>query len=180
MTAIAIHPERPMTRHATVDVLVCGNADRGDDGAPVAAADLLDWLLASPAHVRIVGDLDVTHLCSIPEDDGVVIVDAATGLEPGTIATLPLDAAGSGAADVQPRSSHSLPIPEVVAIANTLRGRPLDGRIVAIGGTRFGLGEPLSDPVARAIPQLALDVWRAVAAVHLTGAADDDAHPGDA
>jgi len=160
-----------MTSHSTVDVLVCGNADRGDDGAPVAAADLLDWLLASPAHVRIVGDLDVTHLCSIPDEDGVVIVDAATGLEPGAIATLLLEDAGRPGGRVQPRSSHALPIPEVVAIANTLRRCPLRGRIVAIGGARFSLGEPLSDPVARAIPELVLDVWRAVAALHADGSA---------
>ena len=163
----------PSTRHGAVDVLVCGNADRGDDGAPIAAAPLLDWLLASPGHLRVVGELDVTHLCSIPDDDGLVIVDAATGLEPGAIAMLRLDDAGAYGSRIRPRSSHALPIPEVVAIANTLRGQPLDGRIVVIGGIRFGLGEPLSDAVGRAIPELALNVWRAVAVVHAERAARD-------
>lgn len=137
-----------------VEVLVCGSPDRGDDGAPIAASGLILGRLPSDAVVRVVGQLDVDDLLSVPPGAGVVIVDAATGIDPGRIVDLPLTGL-IGQDVVQPRSSHALTLPEVVGLAEMLRGRPLRGRVVAIGGTRFGLGKPFSPTVASALQTLA-------------------------
>ena len=48
----------------------------------------------------------------------------------------------------------ALAFPEVIGLADMIRGRPLRGRIIAIGGGKFALGAPLSPTVAKAIPAL--------------------------
>jgi hydrogenase maturation protease len=151
-------PTRP------VDVLICGSSDRGDDGAPLAARRLLRDL-PSGASVRAVGQLDIDDLLAVPANGAAVIVDAATGVEPGIILELPLRGfLGDGAAP-RPRSSHALAMPEVIGVADMVRGRPLVGRIVVIGARRFGLGQPLSRRVEAAVPALADAIRRAVRAV---------------
>jgi hydrogenase maturation protease len=146
----------------TIDVLVCGSIDRGDDGAPLAASQLLE--ADPPPHARIhrIGQLDVDDLLAIAPGGGVVIVDAATGIDPGAILELPLRALLGTDAAVQPRSSHALAIPEVIGLADMIRGRPLAGRIVVIGARRFSLGRPLTRRVAKAVPGLAQAVRVAI------------------
>jgi hydrogenase maturation protease len=138
-----------------IDVLVCGSNDRGDDGAPLAASRLLEADPPPYARVRRIGQLDVDDLLAIAPGGGVVVVDAATGIDPGTIVALPLRALLGTDAAVQPRSLHALAIPEVMGLADMIRGRPLAGRIVVIGARRFGLGRPLTRRVAKAVPGLA-------------------------
>ena len=145
-----------------VDILVCGSIDRGDDGAPLAASLVLEADRPPNARIRRIGQLDVDDLLSIAADGGVVIVDAATGLEPGTVLELPLRGLLGAEAAVQPRSSHALAIPEVIGLADMIRGRPLPGRIVVIGARRFTLGRPLTRKVAKAVPSLAQAVRVAV------------------
>jgi Ni,Fe-hydrogenase maturation factor len=91
-----------------------------------------------------------------------VIVDAAIGIRPGEIVELPLNGFLGGRERVRPRSSHALAIPEVIGLAGLLRGRPLVGRVVVIGGVAFGLGASLSPTVARAIPALVRAIRDAV------------------
>lgn len=148
-----------------VEILVCGSTDRGDDGAPIAAMGLLRARLPGDVVQRVVGQLDVLDLLAIPTGAGVVIVDAATGIDPGAIADLALSGLLGPGDRLRPRSSHSLALPEVVAVAEMIRGRPLRGRIVAIGGSEFGLGEPLSWPVGAALGQLADAIVEAVGQV---------------
>ena len=112
--------------------------------------------------MRTVGQLDIDDLLAVPEGARVIIVDAATGIQPGEIVELPLDGLVEREDGLRPRSSHALGFPEVIGLATLIRGRPLAGRIVAIGGQRFGLGAALSDRVARAIPALARAVSDAV------------------
>jgi hydrogenase maturation protease len=145
-----------------VDILVCGSPDRGDDGAAIAAARLLRGLPAG-ARVRIVGQLDIDDLLAVPAGGAVVIVDAATGVAPGRIVELPLRGFIGAASETVPRSSHALAMPEVIGVADMVRGRPLDGRIVVIGGRQYGLGRPMSRRVATAVPALAEAVRQAVA-----------------
>ncbi len=162
----------PPTRSGSivaVEVLVCGSVDRGDDGAPIAASGLVLGRLPPDAAVRVVGQLDVDDLLSVPPGAGVVIVDAATGIDPGEIVDLPLTGL-IGQDRVRPRSSHALTLPEVVGLAEMIRGWPLRGRVVAIGGARFGLGKPFSSLVASAIEPLADAI---VAAVEQVRPADD-------
>jgi hydrogenase maturation protease len=137
-----------------VEVLICGSVDRGDDGAPIAAAHGLRDRLDPDVRLRVIGQLDIDDLLGVPAGAGVVIVDAATGLRRGEIVELPLDGLVAREDDLRPRSSHSLEFREVIGLADMLRGRPLPGRIIAIGGGKFGLGAPLSPSVAKAIPAL--------------------------
>jgi hydrogenase maturation protease len=146
----------------TVDVLLLGSRDRGDDGAALAVATLLDGQLPPRARVRRVGQLDIDDLLAVPDGGGVVVVDAASGMAPGAVLTLLL---GRRFTTVQPRSSHALAIPDVVELATVIRGRSLAGRIVVIGVLCCGFGDGLSGPVAAAMPTLARTVRGAVAAV---------------
>jgi hydrogenase maturation protease len=146
----------------SIDVLVCGSIDRGDEGAPSAASELLESDRPANARIRRIRKVDVDDLLSIPHGGGVVIVDTASGVDPGTIIELPLRGL-LGDASVRPRSSNSLAIPEVIGLADMLRGRPLVGRIVVIGARRFKLGRPLTRRVSAALPSLSHAIRVAVA-----------------
>lgn len=150
------------SRAVAVEVLVCGSPDRGDDGAPIAAAALLRDRLPIDVRLRIVGQLDVDDLLRVPTGACVVIIDAAKGIRPGRIIELPLDGLLTRQDRLRARSSHALAIPEVIGVADLIRGHPLRGRIVVIGGAEFGLGAPLSDHVAEAVPALAAAVLVAI------------------
>jgi hydrogenase maturation protease len=138
-----------------VEVLICGSADRGDDGAAIIAAEALRPRLDPDVRMRAVGRLDIDDLLGVPAGAAVVIVDAATGLRRGQIVDLPMNGLVDRGDGLRPRSSHMLEFREVIGLADMLRGHPLPGRIVAIGGGTFGLGAPLSPGVARALPALA-------------------------
>jgi hydrogenase maturation protease len=158
---------RPARRGAAVavEVLVCGSPDRGDDGAPMAVMGRLREHLPHDVALRAVGQLDVDDLLSIPVGAGVVIVDAATGIDPGDIVDLALTGLIGQPDGVHPRSSHALALPEVVGLAEMLRGRPLRGRIVAIGGAHFSLGSSFSRPVSAALVPLSEAIVKAVSSV---------------
>ena len=148
-------------RHVEVELLACGSRDRGDDGAAMVALGQLGRL---PGHVRarIVGQLDIDDLLAVPAGARVVIVDAAVGIRPGDVVELPLTGFMGRTDGLRPRSSHALSFPEVIGLTQLMRGRPLRGEIVAIGGVHFGLGEPLSEAVAKAIPALVSAIREAI------------------
>lgn len=56
------------------------------------------------------------------------------------------------AAAPTPRSSHVLPIGQLVGIAQVMRAAPLAGAFVGIGGRSFGFGRALGRPVRAALP----------------------------
>jgi hydrogenase maturation protease len=162
-----------------VEVLVCGSPDRGDDGAPMAVMGRVRGQLPPDVTMRAVGQLDVDDLLSVPFGAGVVIVDAATGIDPGGIVDLALTGLIGRSDGVHPRSSHALTLPEVVGLAEMLRGRPLNGRIVAIGGVHFGLGSSLSRPVNAALDQLSEAIVSAAASVRPAASPARPASPPD-
>ena len=147
-----------MNEPRPVRLLVCGNADRGDDGAALAAvAGLLSGLpphLLAVLDVRRCEQLDLDDLLDLPAGAACVITDAVVGLSPGEIVTIPLDELPDrdGAAGPVPRSSHVLPIGQLVAIAEVMREHPLDGSFVGIGGRSFGFGRGIGRPVRAGIP----------------------------
>jgi hydrogenase maturation protease len=136
----------------SVRLLVCGNADRGDDGAALSAvATLLPSLpsaMLERLEVRRCGHLRVEDLTDVPAGELTLVIDAAVGIPPGHVVTVPicriLEEVGSPA----PRSSHELPIDQVLTLAKVQRpgGLP-EGVFVGIGGRRFGYGRPLSRSV---------------------------------
>jgi hydrogenase maturation protease len=136
----------------SVRLLVCGNADRGDDGAALSAvATLLPTLptcLLERLEVRRCGHLRVEDLTDIPADEIAIVVDAAVGIAPGRVVTLAITDIAADAEAPTPRSSHELPIDQVLGLAALLRpgGLP-EGTFIGIGGRRFGYGRPLSRSV---------------------------------
>jgi hydrogenase maturation protease len=164
-----------------VDVLACGAADRGDDAAAIIAVGRLADMLPADVRTRIVGQLDIDDLLAIAPGAGAVVVDTAVGLDPGWIVEIPFSGLAGRAAGIRPRSSHALSIPETVGLASIIRGRPLQGTVVAIGGIDFGIGEAMSWPVASAIDAFVLAIADAVGRVRrlVTGQRnhlpDDDA-----
>jgi len=135
-------------RRVAVTVLACGPPNRGDDGVAVEACRRLRSRLPGDAIVRAVDQLDVDDLLAIPDGSAVLIVDAARGLRPGAIRSIPLGGLLTTPGSIRPRSSHALAMPEVIGLANMIRGHPLRGRIVVIGGREFGPGASLSERVA--------------------------------
>ena len=141
-----------------IRLLVCGNVERGDDGAALAAVTRL--LPALPPHllagldVRACEQLELEDLLELPVDTACVIVDAALGVVPGATVTLRLSEVPDRDARTGPvaRSSHVLPIGQVVAMAQVMRGRPIDGSLVAIGGDSFGFGPGLGQAVRDGLP----------------------------
>ncbi len=158
-------PTAPGPGTVAVEIMVCGSPDRGDDGAPAAAIRRVRTELPFDVIVRTIVQLDVDDLLSIAAGAGVVIVDAVVGIPVGSVVSWPLTGLiGKGDA-VRSRSSRALALPEVVGLAEMIRGRPLRGRIVAIGGGRFRLGRGVSRPVAAglaAFSEAILDAIRQV------------------
>jgi len=147
-----------MTVPRTVRLLVCGNAERGDDGAALAAvAGLLPGL---PAHllavleVRRCEQLDLEDLLDLPAGEACVIVDTAVGLPVGSVVTIPLyELPDRDASSPSLRSSHVLPIGQLVGIAQILREGTIEGAFVGLGGRSFGFGRALGRQVRGALPE---------------------------
>jgi hydrogenase maturation protease len=140
------HPHKP------VRMLVCGEHHRGDDAAALLAAGRLAGAAAFLVDVIEVGQLSVEALLDVPESVAVIVADAAVGVAAGQVVTLPLSEVARRGAGATPASSHSLPPDQVLALAEEIRGSPLRGRFVGIGGAEFGFGERLSPAVEAAMP----------------------------
>ncbi len=144
-----------MNPEPRIRLLVCGTADRGDDGAAlVAAATLLPTLDAfdrSALEVRRCGQLDVEDLLDLSPGVVGLILDTAVGVAPGCIVRIPFAELLAPVGKPAPRSSHALPIDQVLGLAAALDRMP-EGVFVGIGGRRFGFGQPLSRVVRAALP----------------------------
>ena len=158
-----------------VPIFVCGEPARGDDAAGFAAVDLLPDDLRHRVEVVPVGQLDILFLLDLPADAPCVVVDAVAGLPPGQVWVCPLAAlvdrsralhAAGRAPDL--RSSHELPLEQILDLAATLRDAPPAGTFVGIGGASFDVGTPLTARVAAALPELVAEIASAVTALTAT------------
>jgi hypothetical protein len=147
---------------ALVEVLACGTADRGDDGAAIAALAGLESELPPDVTVRLVDRLDIDDLLTVPVGAGAVVVDTVTGVDPGWVVEIPFTGLVGRESGIHARSSVALARPETVGLASMIRGRPLTGVIVAIGGQSFGPGEALSWPVATGLCTFRLAIVDAI------------------
>lgn len=151
-----------MSHPASLRILVCGDADRGDNGAPLIAISRLLPTLSRPVldqvEVRRRELLDVADLADLGPDEACVIVDTASGVEPGAIVIVSLeDLAGDPRRPI-PRSAHSARIDEGIRSVSASRGCVPPGSFVGIGGRSFGFGVPLSIPVRTALPDFATTI----------------------
>ncbi len=141
-----------MTPAGLVRVLLCGERFRRDDGAAVLAAASLDRAPLALAAIAEVGWLSVEALLDVPEGAAVILADAAVGVAAGQVVVVSLAEIARRGPGATPASSHSLPPDQVLALAGELRGSPLRGVFVGIGGTEFGFGDELSPAVAAGLP----------------------------
>ena len=139
----------------TLRVLACGSADRGDNGAALSAIahvlPLLDAATSQRLEIRRCPQLDAADLIDVPPDEACLILDTVVGTEPGRVVDLPLTDLVRSAA-VAPRSSHALPIQQVLGIAEAVRGSLPEGRFVGIGGKWFGFGPTRSRALREGLP----------------------------
>ena len=156
-----------------VPVFVCGEPARGDDAAGLAAVDLLPPEVRARAEIVPVGQLDVLLLMDLPAGEPCVVVDAVAGPAPGGGWGRPRAARAAarragprppagGRGPPEPRSSHELPLEQVLALAATLRDAPPAGTFVGIGGSCWDVGTPLTAPVAAGLPAFAAAIAAAV------------------
>lgn len=142
-----------------VRILVCGNADRGDDGASLAAiAHLLPTLppeVCDRIEVRRCVQLDAADLVDVSREEACVVVDTVVGIPAGAITIRPLEAVVTGDAVLTARSTHGLSIRDALALAATVRGSLPRGSFVGLGGKWFGYGERMSRAVRAAMPAFA-------------------------
>jgi hydrogenase maturation protease len=166
---------------ARVQVFVCGEPTRGDDAAGFAAVALLPVDVRARAEIREVGRLDVLFLLDLPADEACIVVDAVAGIPAGEVWVSPLPAlvgraralADAGRAP-EPRSSHELPIEQVLALAATLRDAPPAGTFVGIGGSCWEVGTPLTEAVAAGLPAFAAAITEAIETAGTPGAGTPD------
>jgi hydrogenase maturation protease len=153
-----------------VCLLVCGERMREDDGVAEAAVELLAEDVRALARIDIVGLLSVEALLDVPEGCGVVVADAANGIEPGRVATIPLErVARDGAV---PATTHVMPPDQVIALAAELRGAMPRGVFVGVGGAEFGFGDELSPVVRAALPAYVAALSDAIRSLAADSAAD--------
>jgi hydrogenase maturation protease len=149
----------------TLRVLVCGNGDRGDDGAAlVAIAHVLPRLepaTSQRVEVRRCPQLDPTDLIDVGEDEACLVIDTVVGLEAGRVLELPLEDLVR-TTEVAPRSSHALPIQQVLGIAEAVRGNLPRGAFVGIGGRWFGFGTTRSKALRAGLPAFESAVHAAI------------------
>jgi hydrogenase maturation protease len=148
----------PMRGPRPTRLLVCGNIERGDDGAAVTAvAGVLPRLptgLAGVLDVRSCEQVEIEDLLDLPEAMACVVVDTVVGIPVGSVTTVALAdlPVHAGIEGPSARSSHILPIGQLIAIAGILRDEPVRGVFVGLGGGSFEFGRVLGRPVLDAMP----------------------------
>jgi hydrogenase maturation protease len=139
----------------SIRLLVCGSADRGDDGAAVhAVAHLLPRLdpdLRQRLEVRRCPQLDAVDLIDVAPGEACIVLDTVVGVEPGEVVEIPLDELVTREG-IAPRSSHALPIDQVLGITMAVRGSVPEGTFVGIGGKWFGFGQLQSRALRHGMP----------------------------
>lgn len=149
----------------TIRVLVCGSADRGDDGAALCAVahvlPLLQPDLRQRVEVRRCPQLDAADLIDVADGEACLVLDTVVGVEPGATVRIPLDEL-TRLEDAAPRSSHALPITQVLGIAEAIRGQLPRGLLVGIGGKWFGFGETRSRALREGMPAFELLIEEAI------------------
>jgi hydrogenase maturation protease len=142
-----------------VTILVCGDRSRGDDGAALEAIDRLPPGLTTGVRIERVGQVAPDDLLAALGSGRCLVVDVVRGVPPGRIIDLPLRSLADRRAP-SASSSHTLPLQTAVRLAAVLGADLSRGMFLGIGGSCFGLGEPLSPPVRHEIEAFARAIVR--------------------
>ena len=144
------------TGRPPVVVVGVGSPMRGDDALGPRAIDLLGDRLAGRSDLDLVSlDGDAARLIEAlrSREIGIVLDAVAAGAEPGTIhrveptsGVVPVPAAGA--------STHAGGVAEAVRLAAELDLLPARLVVLGIEPDSMELGQPLSRPVAAALPAL--------------------------
>lgn len=125
--------------------IAVGNPSRGDDAlGPL----LLERIAAEFPDVVALSDfqLQIEHALDLRDADRVLFIDAATGLDAPFTFTGIAPQAGNAVL------SHALSPAAVLEVFQRIEGRaPPPAFVLALRGSRFGLGEPLSDDALAAL-----------------------------
>lgn len=151
-----------------IPVFLCGELDHCDDGAPFRAIRLLPQKVRARAQLIHPGQLDAAALRGAARSP-CIIVDAVTGIEPGSIIELPLSdivsmarARAKSSANPAARPTRKLVLEQTLALVDLLRGTPPAGRFLGIGMGDSGPGDTLSPAVAIGVPALAARLAAAI------------------
>lgn len=138
-----------------LQIIGCGNLDRGDDAAGLLVVHRLKDM-GIPAK-EAGGDV----LALMPEwsmDTPLVLVDAAqTNAPTGEILRLLPQQLPRHQQELR-YSTHGLGLAELVGLASALGRLPERVLVIAIAGARFGIGNAVSRPVLSAVEQVADEI----------------------
>jgi hydrogenase maturation protease len=158
-----------MSHAASLRILVCGDADRGDNGAPLIVISRLlpslPRIILDQVEIRRREQLEVDDLIDLDRDEACLIVDTAAGVEPGEVVTVSLEEMAAGDSGPIPRSAHVVRFDAGIRLASAARGGTPAGSFVGIGGRSFGFGVPLSVPVRTALPVFSAAVAAEIARI---------------
>ena len=122
-------------------------------------------MIRALAEVRRIAALQPEDVMALPAGQRVLIVDAVVGPEPGDLVRMDLDALAFRVVPLRPGSSHQLPLPTVMGLAEAL-GSHHEGVFMGLAGSCFEPGAPLSEPVRRALPVVRLAICHEVRRLH--------------
>lgn len=136
-------------------IIGVGNPDRGDDAVGRAVAQQLKGRV--PEGVEVLEEEgEMTALLEhLEEADEAYLIDAsASGEAPGTVRRFDAAAAPLPNA-VMAVSTHGFGLAEAIEMARAMGTLPATCLVYAVEGAGFEAGEPLSEPVAAAVAQVA-------------------------
>jgi hydrogenase maturation protease len=137
-----------------MQIICCGNRERGDDGAAVLVAQRLRELgIETQIHT---GEA-LALILAWAESEDVIVVDAMlTGAAAGTTqlweAPLPSGFVNGSA------STHGLGVAEAIHLAQALNRLPKRLRILGIEGKQFRPGDQISPEVRQAVEKVARQI----------------------
>jgi hydrogenase maturation protease len=146
---VSLLAEEPRGERAATLVIGVGNPARGDDGLGPRLLGRLRGLLAvaaanSAAEIELmqVYQLQPEHALDLRGRRRVIVIDAAADLQ------RPFDDARVRPAALPSLSTHSLTPESLAAMYQRLYGSTPPMRLLAVRGSRFGLGDGLSADAA--------------------------------
>ena len=149
-------------------VIGIGNEYRADDAFGPFVARRLKELLPDSVNILEHHGEGVSLMDAWAGYSHVILIDAIqSGAEPGT--TFRIDATlGKLSAQFFHYSSHEFGVAEAIEMARVLGKLPVKMIVFGAEGSRFGLGEPMSDQVKAQVASIADSIVHEISLLHLS------------